>query len=73
MNCHQVVTSSWGAVLAEDKRIEELKKQAKTDNEQLSPEETIPKVPISDELKKLFVALALNNERLPDPNKSMKT
>ena len=72
MNCHQVVTSSWGAVLAEDNRIEELKKQAKTDNKKLAPEETIPKVPISDELKKLFAALALNDERLPDPNKSMK-
>ena len=72
MNCHQVVTSSWGAVLAEDKRIEELKKQAQEDNRTLTPEETTPKVPTSDELRKLFEALALNDERLPDPTKKSK-
>lgn len=72
MNCHKVVTSSWGAVLAEDKKIEELKKQAEKENRQLSPEETTPDVPISDELKKLFEALALNDERMPDPAKTQK-
>ena len=72
MNCHKVVTSSWGAVLAEDKRIEKLKKQAQSDGIPLTPEQTVPTVPISDELKKLFDALALDDERLPDPNKTMK-
>jgi hypothetical protein len=72
MNCHQVVTSSWGAVLAEDKRIEELKKQAAKENLELSPEETTPKLTISDELGKLYDALALNDERQRDSAKSSK-
>jgi hypothetical protein len=70
MNCHQVVTSSWGAVLAEDKRIEELKKQAAKENLELTPEETTPKLTISAELGKLYDALALNDERQPDSAKS---
>ena len=70
MNCHKVVTSSWGAVMAEDKRIEELKEQAKKENKELSPEQTLPQLTISDELKKVYDALALNDERLPDPTKT---
>lgn len=72
MNCHTFVTSAWGAVIAEDKRIEELKKQAAEANQELSPEETTPKLAISDELRKLYDALALNDERQPDPAKSQQ-
>lgn len=72
MNCHTVVTSSWGAVMAEDKRIEDLKKRADEENRQLSEEELTPRIPISDELKKLYNALGLNDERKPDPAKSKK-
>ncbi len=72
MNCHSFVTSSWGAVLAEDKRIEELKKLAEKNNKQLSPEETTPKLTISDEVRKLYDALALNDQRQRDPEKSVK-
>ena len=53
--------------MAEDKRIEKLKKEAGEDNRQLSPEETIPSAAISEELKKLYTALALNEERQRDP------
>ena len=70
MNCHTVVTSAWGAVIAEDKRIEKLKKQAAEANQELSPEETTAKLAISDELRKLYEALALNDERQRDPEKS---
>jgi len=70
MNCHSFVTSSWGAVLAEDKRIEGLKKEAKKEDRKLPAEETTPKIPISEELKKLYDALALNGERKRDPDKS---
>lgn len=69
MNCHTVVTSAWGAVMAEDKRIEELKKQAAEENKELTPEQTVPQLTISDELRKLYDALGLNDERQPDPTK----
>lgn len=70
MNCHTVITSSWGAVLAEDKRIEELKSQAKREQKELTAEQTTPKLTISDELRKLYDALALNDQRQPDPEKT---
>jgi hypothetical protein len=68
MNCHKVVTSSWGAVLAEDKRIVELKKQAAEQNQVLSEQEATAKIPISDELRKLYDALALDDDRQRDPD-----
>ncbi len=56
MNCHSVVTSSWGAVLAEDERAKQ---------EIRSP------LPItSPELQKLYDALALDTQRQPDPEKT---
>ena len=72
MNCHKVVTSSWGAVLAEDKRLTELKKKAKEENRELTDEEKISNVPVSEELMKIYDALALDNDRNPDPDQSVK-
>jgi len=72
MNCHTVVISSWGAVLEADKEVEKRKKEAEENNEPLKPEDTIPKVEISEQLRILYDALALNDERQPDPNKTVK-
>ncbi len=70
MNCHKVVTSSWGAVVAEDKRLEKMKVQAKKEGR--PPEEVTPRVPVSDELTKLYDALALGDDRQRDPALSLK-
>lgn len=71
MNCHAIVTTSWGAVQAEDKRITKLKELAQDEDRQLTPEETAPNVPPSVELQKLYDALGLDADRQPDPNKTV--
>lgn len=71
MNCHSVVTSSWGAVMAEDKRIEELKKIAMEENRELTEADLTPSLPESKELRKLYDSLALNIDRLRDPEKQV--
>ena len=70
MNCHKVVKTSWGAVLAEDKRITELKEQAAEEGRELTEEETTPNLPPSDELQKLYDALGLDEHLEPDPEKT---
>lgn len=71
MNCHAVVTSSWGAVMAEDTRISELKKLALDEDRELTVEQTTPNIPTSVELQKLYDSLGLNAERKPDPSKTV--
>lgn len=72
MNCHKVVTSSWGTVLAADKQIAELKEQAQENNRELTEDEKTPNLPPSPELQKLYDALALNADRERDPDKPAK-
>jgi hypothetical protein len=54
MNCHQFVTTSWGAIRAED----ELARQ----------ENRRPREIVSPEIMKLYAAMGLNQERKPDPD-----
>jgi len=68
MNCHANVTTAWGEVLAADKRLEELKEQAAEEGRELTAEESTAQPPVSPELKKLYRALALNEQLQPIPN-----
>ena len=71
MNCHSEVTTSFGAVQQEKKRIDDLKNKAKKENRKLSTEEATPRTLLpSTELKKLYEYLALNDDRELDPNKT---
>ena len=69
MNCHSIVSSSWGAVQAESRRIDELKEQASEENRELTEEEMTLSVAESEELRKLFDSLGLDAERQRDPDR----
>ncbi len=57
MNCHGLVTASWGAVREEDDRAIE--------------EEREPVEVFSDEIQLIYSAMGLNDQREPDPTRSM--
>lgn len=58
MNCHGLVTASWGAVREEDERAQE---EGRETREVLSPE-----------IQRIYSAMGLNDQRQPDPAQSAR-
>ncbi len=69
MNCHSEVSNAWGAVMTENKRIDELKEAAKKEDRKLDDKETAFQLETSPEIQKLYDALGLDSDLNRDPNK----